>query len=276
MGNRRKEIAFWLAHLKANAAGKARLKIRDNVSAFVTSFIKDPPSIRNSYLNFAFLGPAGTGKSQLAKSLGKVIASLGLLSTDNFFSLTAADFNAQYTGQTAVKTQKVLLEGLEGVTFLDEAYALAAGDNKFGKEAIAQIVATLDKTIGQMSMMVAGYEEDMREDFFGVNPGMARRFPYQWVLENYRGDDLMDIFESFFTRNQQKMGDYLTPDAQEYVRKFMEQFYEYFTSQAGDVQQIFSTSQSAFVKGGNNLLDRRDMPEVLAVVIGRMKPTPPG
>lgn len=272
MKDRQLEIAFWLAHLKATTSGEARRQIRDNVSNFVMAFIKDPDSIRKNYLNFAFLGPPGTGKSELAKSLGKVISSLGLLGTDNFFSLTTPDFVAAYTGQTAIKTQKVLLDGLEGVTFLDEAYGLTQGSEKFGKEAIAQIVATLDKTIGRMSLMTAGYVEDMRRDFFDVNPGMSRRFPYQWVLEKFTATDLMTIFKSFFERNKEDIERYFTSDALEYVSEFMNKFSDYFENQAGDIQAMHANSTSIFANNGGKPLGPKDMPQVLRTVIDRMRP----
>ena len=273
MNERLYEIAYWLADLKANVNGEARKDIRNKVADLVRSFINDPSSLRGSYLNFALLGAPGTGKSQLAKSLGLVISSLGLLSTTNYFSLTAADLIGGYLGQTAIKTQKVMLQGLEGVTFIDEAYALSMNGSKYGPEAIAQIVGTLDKRKGEMVLMVAGYEHDMKVSFFDINPGMSRRIPYQWVLQSYTANDLMMIFESFFTRDEdgKPIDYYITEPAKDYLQRFLNVFYVEFTNQAGDVENIV-----ARVKETRNILGRpltaQEFNKPLEFIINKLKP----
>jgi hypothetical protein len=267
------EVAFWLADLKANVAGDARLGIRTEVTNLVRSFINNPDSIRGSYLNFAFLGAPGTGKSQLARSLGSVISSLCLLSTTDFYSLTAADLIGEYLGQTAIKTQKVLLRGLGGVTFVDEAYALAMKGSDYGAEAIAQIVATLDKRKAEMVLMVAGYVREMERDFFGVNPGMARRIPYQWVLNSYTSKDLMTIFRSYFTREENPKGIeyYLSGRAVAYIERFLNLFHPYFTNQAGDVENIFSDVKK--VRSNRDApLENEDLDQALGVITKRITP----
>lgn len=273
MNARLYEIAFWLADLKAKVSGNARLDIRNEVANLVRSFVSDPQSIRGGYLNFAFLGAPGTGKTQLAQSLGSVISSLGLLSTTNFYSLTAADLIGEYLGQTAIKTQKVLLRGLEGVTFLDEAYALAMKGSEYGAEAIAQIVATLDKRKAEMVLMVAGYKREMEKNFFGVNPGMARRFPYQWELKSYSHEDLMTIFQSYVAREESKktLDYYVTDDALAYFSRFLHLFHPYFTNQGGDVDNIFSSVKKMRSTLGRPL-NPEDLDKTLELITDRVRP----
>ena len=273
MNARLYEIAFWLADLKAKVSGDARLEIRDEVANLVRSFVSDPQSIRGGYLNFAFLGAPGTGKTQLAQSLGSVISSLGLLSTTNFYSLTAPDLIGEYLGQTAIKTQKVLLRGLEGVTFIDEAYALAMKGSEYGAEAIAQIVATLDKRKAEMVLMVAGYKRDMEKNFFGVNPGMARRFPYQWELKSYSHEDLMTIFKSYVAREEGKktLDYYVTESTLAYFDRFLRLFHPYFTNQGGDVDNIFSSVKKMRSTLGRPL-NPEDLDKTLELITNRVRP----
>jgi len=89
----------------------------------------------------------------------------------------------------------VLMKGLEGVVFIDEAYQIArAGKQSHGDEALGEIVNFLDKYIGLSVVIVAGYKDEMMKNFLGANEGLARRFPLRLDLSNYTPADLFNIF----------------------------------------------------------------------------------
>jgi hypothetical protein len=134
-----------------------------------------------SYLNYALMGMPGTGKTTFAIWLGKVFSNLGILLTNGFEIYNRSDFAAEYLGQTGGKTRRLLFRSLESVVFLDEAYNLGQRDSSgkpdpYGAEAIAAIVDFLSTYRGQIVFIAAGYQADMERDFFGVNPGLNRRF----------------------------------------------------------------------------------------------------
>ena len=145
------------------------------------------------------MGSAGVGKTALAQVLGYVYSKAGILATDNVKIVTRMDLVAQYIGQTAPLTRSILLQTLEGILFIDEAYQLTAcpesreGNKDFGSEAVTELVNFLDKYVGMNIVMVAGYQGVMMRCFMTFNEGLPRRFPYMYVLSPYSDIELTDI-----------------------------------------------------------------------------------
>jgi len=129
--------------------------------------------------NFIFKGNPGTGKTSVAKLIGKIFHRLGLLPSERVLDISAADLVAGYVGQTPAKTVKLFEDALGGVLFIDEAYAitrqasgLGAG---YGMEVIDTLVKKMDEYKHQLIVIAAGYPEEM-DDFVRSNPGIASRF----------------------------------------------------------------------------------------------------
>jgi len=151
------------------------------------------------YLHTIITGKAGTGKTTVAKIIGKIYTNLGVLSKkNNTFTIGYRDdFIAEYLGQTAVKTRKFLESCLGGVLFIDEVYSLGPGQkdkDSFSKEAIDTLCSFLSEHKNDFCCIVAGYKTDIEKCFLSVNSGLERRFPWKHDIEEYTTENLSDIF----------------------------------------------------------------------------------
>jgi hypothetical protein len=154
----------------------------------------------NDYKNTIITGPPGTGKTEMAKIIGKMYAKLGILKKNMFKKVTRSDLVAGFLGQTAIKTRKVIEECLGGVLFLDEAYSLGLEDS-FSKECVDTICEALSDHRDDLMMIVAGYENELNETFFKVNPGMNSRFMWRFNIDTYKPKELLGIFEKKMMEN---------------------------------------------------------------------------
>lgn len=148
-------------------------------------------------LNFLFLGNPGTGKTEVARIMGKLLYGLGFLVKSDVVEVDRSKLVAGYVGQTAGQTQKAIDEACGGVLFVDEAYTLYRGDsssNDFGKEAIETIMKAMEDNRGEIAFIFAGYENEM-EVFLDANPGLRSRLPEnnRFMFEGYSPSELTEI-----------------------------------------------------------------------------------
>jgi len=154
----------------------------------------------NDYKHTIITGPPGTGKTEMAKIIGKMYSKLGILRKNVFKKVTRSDLVAGFLGQTAIKTRKVIEECLGGVLFLDEAYSLGTEDS-FSKECVDTLCEALSDHRDDLMMIVAGYETELNETFFKINVGMHSRFMWRFNIESYKPKELMEIFEKKMLEN---------------------------------------------------------------------------
>jgi len=144
-------------------------------------------------LHMIFKGNPGTGKTTVARILGKAFVSIGLLTKGHLIEVERADLVGEYIGQTAQKTRKMIDEALGGILFIDEAYSLArGGERDFGKEAIDTLVKAMEDNKDDMILILAGYKDEM-EYFLRTNPGLKSRFPIHLEFADYKIGELMQI-----------------------------------------------------------------------------------
>lgn len=158
-----------------------------------------------------FTGNPGTGKTTVARKLGKIYRSLGLLSKGEVIAVDRTRIVGQYIGQTE-ENMKVLLEEARGnVLFIDEAYTLNTGgeDKKdFGGRVIDSLLTVLTQPNPDMLIVLAGYAKEM-DAMLNTNPGLAGRFPYRYQFSDYNAEQLVAI-----ARHLLQADDYvLTPEA---------------------------------------------------------------
>jgi SpoVK/Ycf46/Vps4 family AAA+-type ATPase len=144
-------------------------------------------------------GPPGVGKTMLAKILGEIYLKLGILkNTEYVFKIARrSDLIGKYLGHTALKTQELIDSCEGGVLFIDEVYSLGNDDKKdsFSKECIDTINLNLTEK-ENFICIIAGYPEEIESCFFSVNPGLKRRYPFKYEINNYTYEELSEIFLS--------------------------------------------------------------------------------
>ena len=174
-------------------------------------------------LHMLFTGDAGTGKTTMARKITQMLYNLGIIRINKLVEVDRKDLVAEWIGQTAPKTQRVIEGALGGVLFIDEAYSLSPKDSlrDFGKEAIATIIKAMEDNRDDLVVIFAGYIKEMK-DFVNSNSGIASRIGYTFEFENYKDEELYKIFEV----KCKKYDLIINPDVKE---KIMEVF-KYFSS----------------------------------------------
>ena len=172
-----------------------REEVINKLCSILFAFSKNYKLLTNTFINFAIFGSAGVGKSALAKVFAYTFKKSYIMIKGNVIMGSREELVGQFVGQTANKTRKLLFEGLEGIVFIDEAYSLTPINNEkdFGSEAVAELINFMDKTIGLMIVMVAGYKDKMIDNFFKSNEGLDRRFPNKFTLKPYSCENLTKI-----------------------------------------------------------------------------------
>ena len=150
----------------------------------------------NDFMHTVIYGPPGTGKTEIAKIMGQLFTKIGVLNKGTFKKVTRSDLVAGFLGQTAIKTKDVIKECLGGVLFIDEAYSLGSPEKRdsFSKECIDTLCEALSDHKDNLMVIIAGYETELNECFFGSNQGLKSRFTWRFKTDNYSAEDLYHIF----------------------------------------------------------------------------------
>jgi len=153
-------------------------------------------------LHMVFSGNPGTGKTTVARLVARIFQALGVLQKGHLVETDRLGLVGQYVGHTAKKTDEIINSALDGMLFIDEAYALLGpGDNDFGREAIDTLVKRMEDYRERLIVIVAGYPDDMRE-FIASNPGLESRFTIKLDFADYNAEQLMEIFSAICHKNQ--------------------------------------------------------------------------
>ncbi|MFF2014150.1 AAA family ATPase [Streptomyces sp. NPDC058195] len=154
--------------------------------------------------HFVFSGPSGTGKTTVARILGRVFYALGLLGGDHLVEAQRADLVGEFLGQTAVKANELIDSALGGVLFVDEAYSLAnSGYSKgdaYGDEALQVLLKRAEDNRDHLVVILAGYPEGM-DRLLAANPGLSSRFTTRVDFPSYRPAELTSIGEVLAAEN---------------------------------------------------------------------------
>ena len=144
--------------------------------------------------HLVFTGPPGTGKTTIARVVAKIYCGLGLLKRENIKEVHRADLIGQHIGETEAKTNTIIDSALDGVLFLDEAYALVAtgAKNDFGLVAIDTLLARMENDRDRLVVIVAGYRADL-DRFLDTNQGLRSRFTRSIDFPSYKPAELIEI-----------------------------------------------------------------------------------
>ncbi len=205
----------------------------------------------NKTLHIALLGNPGTAKTTVARIIGRMYKSIGLLSKGHFIEAGRTDLIAEYQGQTAIKVRRLINKARGGVLFIDEAYSITENDHSdsYGKECLTELTKALEDYRDDLVVIVAGYNEPMKK-FFDSNPGLKSRFNTFIEFSDYNADELLSILEVMCRNNDYS----LSNDAKIKIKEYFE--------------EIVSTKQNNFSNGrlARNLYDDLTMSHAKRVV----------
>jgi hypothetical protein len=191
------------------------------------------PTVQAS-LHSVFFGNPGTGKTTVARLMGRIYKSLGLLRRGHVIECDRGRLVAEYVGQTAVRTHAAIDSALDGILFIDEAYALAGrGAEDFGNEAIETLLKRMEDDRDRLIVIVAGYTKPM-EQFIGSNPGLESRFTNYLNFPDYAPAALAEIFH----RMAAQSGLVSPPETEAKILALCERLYAARNEQFGNAREM--------------------------------------
>lgn len=195
-------------------------RVKEEITT-LTNFIKmkqkrDEMNLKSPTISYhcVFSGNPGTGKTTVARIIAEIYRNMGVLRKGHLVETDRSGLVAEYVGQTAVKTNKIIDSALDGVLFIDEAYTLAQGGNEdYGREAIATLLKRMEDDRDRLVVILAGYTNEI-EQFIDSNPGLRSRFNRYIHFDDYTAEELYEIFCL-----QVKKSEYvLAEDASQYLK----------------------------------------------------------
>lgn len=152
---------------------------------------------KGDFMHTVIYGPPGSGKTEVAKIIGRIFSNLGILTKKTFKKVSRNDLVAGYLGQTAIKTKDIIKASIGGVLFIDEAYSLGNSEKRdsFAKECVDTLCEALSEHKHNWMVIIAGYEKELNDCFFSLNEGLNSRFTWRFKLDSYKPGELKSIYE---------------------------------------------------------------------------------
>jgi type VII secretion ATPase EccA len=204
--------------------------------------------------HLVFYGSPGTGKTTVARIVGRIYKDLGVLKKGHTVETDRAGLVAKYMGQTAQQTDTVVQKALDGVLFIDEAYSLVPeGGNgqDYGQEAIATILKRMEDYRDRLVVIIAGYKNEMQR-FIDSNPGLQSRFNRYIDFPDYSPQELTDIFKMYMKKNQYTMDG----DAEAYLKTRLEIVVEKKDRNFGNARYARNVFEKSIQAQANRLAGR--------------------
>lgn len=204
---------------------------------------REKQGLKNSQVSYhcVFTGSPGTGKTTIARLVAKIYKHLGILEKGQLVETDRSGLVAEYLGQTSTKVDKVVKSALDGILFIDEAYALVGqGNDDYGKEAVAALIKRMEDNRDKLVLIVAGYSEEMKT-FIDTNPGFKSRFNRYIHFPDYTPDEMIKIYELLCSKSEYN----ISPNAKNLLTDTFKQLYETKTKDFGNgrlVRNIFEKS----------------------------------
>lgn len=202
-----------------------------------------------------FTGNPGSGKTTVARIVANIYHELGILEKGHLIETDRAGLVAEYVGQTAVKTNKIIDSALDGVLFVDEAYSLIqGGDNDFGREAISTLLKRMEDDRNRLVVILAGYNDEMKL-FIDSNPGLQSRFNNYIQFNDYSEEELFEIFIKMTEENDYKVDS----DAIEKLHNIFHKAYLTKDKQFGNARYVRNLFENALQKQATRLSASKDI-----------------
>jgi type VII secretion ATPase EccA len=202
--------------------------------------------------HLVFTGSPGTGKTTVARIVARIYKDLGVLKKGHMIETDRSGLVAAYVGQTAIKTNALVDSALNGVLFIDEAYALVPENksNDYGQEAISTLLKRMEDDRDKLVVIIAGYTNEMKR-FLDSNPGLRSRFNRYIDFPDYSSKELYDIFCMYARKNQYK----LSPEAEEHLKKLFEYAVAHKDRNFGNARFARNIFEKSIQRQANRLAD---------------------
>ena len=183
---------------------EVKSKVRDLIAYQKVQMLRSNQGLKSQKgtLHMAFTGNPGTGKTTVARIVGRIYKKIGLLSKGHFMEVSRTDLIAGYQGQTALKVKNVIEQAKGGVLFIDEAYSITENDHSdsYGRECLTELTKALEDYRDDLVVIVAGYTEPMQH-FFASNPGLKSRFNTFIEFPDYSATELYQMLQKLCADN---------------------------------------------------------------------------
>ena len=197
--------------------------------------------------HMVFRGNPGTGKTTIARMVGRIFQSMGLLRRGHCVEVTRVDLVAGYVGQTAKKTMDKIEEAFDGILFIDEAYSLTSNyQSDFGQEAIDTLVKAMEDHQNRFVVILAGYPLEINK-LLTSNPGLISRFPIQLDFPDFTLEELVTILAKKMDLENYQYDDLVLNKAAEHLREELIRNNRFFGN-ARTVLNLFETIQNQLAK----------------------------
>lgn len=209
--------------------------------------------------HLVFYGSPGTGKTTVARIIGRIYKDLGVLKRGHTVETDRSGLVAEYMGQTAMKTDTVIKQALDGVLFIDEAYALVpkhGGGGDYGQEAISTLLKRMEDYRDRLVVIIAGYKNEMQR-FINSNPGLQSRFNRYIDFPDYTAEELVGIFKMYLKKNQY----ILSEDAEQYLKEKFDYVVEHKDRNFGNARYARNIFEKSIQQQANRLEGRTNLTE---------------
>ena len=207
--------------------------------------------------HLVFYGSPGTGKTTVARIVGRIYKDLGVLKKGHTVETDRGGLVAKFMGQTALKTDTVIQQALDGVLFIDEAYSLVPEDGNgsdYGQEAISTLLKRMEDYRDRLVVIIAGYKNEMQR-FIDSNPGLQSRFNRYIDFPDYTGKELAEIFKMYMKKNQYT----LSPDAQTYLKERFDYAVAHKDRNFGNARYARNVFEKSIQQQANRLSGRSNL-----------------
>ena len=221
--------------------------------------------------HLVFTGSPGTGKTTVARIVARIYKDLGILKKGHTVETDRSGLVAEYVGQTATKTNEIVDSALNGVLFIDEAYALVpeGSGQDYGQEAISTLLKRMEDDRDKLVVIIAGYTNEMKR-FIDSNPGLQSRFNRYINFPDYSAQELVKIFHMYMKKNQYTISD----EADTLLKEKLDYAVEHKDRNFGNARYVRNVFEKAIqmqanrLEGKSNLSDRQ-LTEITASDIER-------
>ena len=221
--------------------------------------------------HLVFTGSPGTGKTTVARIVARIYKDLGILKKGHTVETDRSGLVAEYVGQTATKTNAIVDSALNGVLFIDEAYALVpeGSGQDYGQEAISTLLKRMEDDRDKLVVIIAGYTNEMKR-FIDSNPGLQSRFNRYINFPDYSAQELVKIFHMYMKKNQYTISD----EADTLLKEKLDYAVEHKDRNFGNARYVRNVFEKAIqmqanrLEGKSNLSDRQ-LTEITASDIER-------